>query len=121
MQRVFVKKRDLGHCAACGGVWLDFGRLESLAHHDFETRPAGGSTTRRCARCRISMTPVTLRGVAVETCGACRGLYLDEGELDTLLGRPVIFPRPKAPFEAERRKELLGDVVDLAYDLLAKK
>jgi len=42
---------------------------------------------RRCPTCRIALEVFTLRGVEVDRCGLCKGIWLDDGELE-LLCRP---------------------------------
>lgn len=41
-----------------------------------------------CPRCETeAMDEVTRDGVVVDVCRACRGIYLDRGELEKLIGR----------------------------------
>lgn len=41
----------------------------------------------RCAKCGSELTEVVFRGVRVDKCFACGGVYLDDGELEQLAGR----------------------------------
>ena len=41
----------------------------------------------RCPSCDAPMSRVNRRGVQIDTCGDCRGVFLDRGELDRLLER----------------------------------
>jgi Zn-finger nucleic acid-binding protein len=98
MHRLFLEHREIGRCAACGGVWLDFGRLETLHPGATSVEALDETTARRCARCALSMTRAALSdGTSIETCSTCRGVYFDGGELERLLGRKVpTVPRPVA-------------------------
>lgn len=44
---------------------------------------------RRCPQCRIALERVTLRGVEIDRCALCKGIWLDDGELE-LLSRPRV-------------------------------
>jgi len=44
----------------------------------------------RCPRCGIEMREVAYRGMLVDVCVGCRGIFLDEGELAHLV-------HPRAP------------------------
>ncbi|HEX8537497.1 MAG TPA: zf-TFIIB domain-containing protein, partial [Cystobacter sp.] len=73
----------------------------------------GGETQRSCVECRILMTPARLpSGASVEVCSACRGMFLDAGELAPLGVRetppPAIRPPPppvRVPPPPPRRAE----------------
>jgi hypothetical protein len=41
----------------------------------------------RCPKCGTSLQPRSLHGVSVDACPACRGMWLDEGELQELARR----------------------------------
>lgn len=41
----------------------------------------------RCAKCGNELTEVVFRGVRIDKCFACGGVYLDDGELEQLAGR----------------------------------
>ena len=40
----------------------------------------------RCAKCGNVMDTIAFRGVEVERCPTCSGIYLDQGELEELAG-----------------------------------
>jgi hypothetical protein len=42
----------------------------------------------RCAKCGAELTEIEFRGVKVDKCFNCGGVYLDDGELEQLAGRP---------------------------------
>ena len=40
-----------------------------------------------CCKCGVTMETVAFRGVEIERCPGCGGVYLDKGELETLAGK----------------------------------
>jgi hypothetical protein len=44
-----------------------------------------------CPKCGSPLTEVQFRGVQVDKCFACGGVYLDDGELEQLTGKPGWF------------------------------
>ncbi len=44
-----------------------------------------------CPKCGSSLTEITFRGVKVDKCFGCGGVYLDDGELEQLAGKPGWF------------------------------
>ena len=41
-----------------------------------------------CPKCGLKLEEITFRGVRVDKCFACGGVYLDDGELEELAGQP---------------------------------
>jgi len=81
-------------CRTCGGLWLDAGEMQHLAN-----QPAGLRTVARlfspegewdlvvrkrcCPRCRAPLIPFefpSMRGVQLDRCDTCHGIWLDHGE-----------------------------------------
>lgn len=48
--------------------------------------------TLRCPACDAPMRQVERRGVLIDICGDCRGVFLDRGELDKLLETAAASP-----------------------------
>ncbi|HEY3446967.1 MAG TPA: protein kinase [Myxococcales bacterium] len=88
-------------CSTCGGIWLDEGEMQQLAN-----RPAGlvamarlykptgewdlAERERGCPRCRTGLEPYefnSLRGIWLDRCATCRGLFLDHGEAEAIEAR----------------------------------
>jgi Zn-finger nucleic acid-binding protein len=78
-------------CPQCGGAWLRAGDLERAvkmlaAEQRIVLKTiallAGPvrATTLPCPHCTTSLESLTLRGVAVERCPGCHGIFLDAGE-----------------------------------------
>ena len=42
----------------------------------------------RCPKCGLELNEVDYRGVKVDTCFHCGGMYLDHGEIDKILESP---------------------------------
>jgi hypothetical protein len=45
----------------------------------------------RCAKCGAELQEVEYRSVKIDKCFSCGGVYLDDGELEQLAGRPGWF------------------------------
>lgn len=39
---------------------------------------------RHCPKCHVALELLTLRGVEIDRCSLCKGVWLDEGELEQL-------------------------------------
>jgi Zn-finger nucleic acid-binding protein len=42
-----------------------------------------------CPKCGMKMHEMKMRGVDVEVCFSCNGIFLDQGELETLQKMPL--------------------------------
>src|SRR6476661_4630859 len=74
--------QEINRCAFCGGVFVEHSLLADVTGlFDKPELARGGGTRRRCAHCRTTMEPATLKSLQVEYCRSCTGVYLDEGEL----------------------------------------
>lgn len=93
-------------CRSCGTEFAEMPAVRSLMADagvalEILTEMARGSGVARapCAGCGLATAPVTLKGVAVEFCRACGGMWLDPGERHRLSrgrqGQPV--PMTMAP------------------------
>ena len=89
---------EVDYCAVCKGIWLDAGELELLfgdaaAALDFLTigSPAEiphGEEPRKCPECDATMTKESTKSAPPIICDHCPngdGLWLDHGELETIL------------------------------------
>jgi Zn-finger nucleic acid-binding protein len=86
-------------CYCCWGLWIDTSALSEAE----EQHPAGNrlhaaleeldvsemeATELRCATsCSGELLAVHCRGVAIEICSVCGGVFLDKGEREKLTGR----------------------------------
>jgi Zn-finger nucleic acid-binding protein len=120
--QVVLREHTLGSvvvdgCDACGGLWFDTDELARLARGGQETvvaaegafaPPAPLPDTMPlkglCPRCRVPLyafeyahTP----GVTLDACPDCRGVWIDDGELEAI-GRRLAPKAPAAPAAATR-------------------
>ena len=83
---------SLDYCFSCKGLWFDAGELrEHLAKSharlaDPDIQPTG-ETRFACPRCSgARLAQATAWSVTLDVCLRCRGVFLDLGEVDELLG-----------------------------------
>jgi len=101
MMAVEYEDIEIDCCPACEGIWLDAGELELLFGDDQACRrflaggnPAAGRVekTRRCPICRARMEKRATASDAPVTYDRCprgHGIWLDGGELQTILKEGV--------------------------------
>ena len=79
----------------------------------------------RCPLCNVPMREVSRRGVKIDVCPECRGVWLDAGELEKLLAgaesweeedfreRDREWPEyERHPYGRKRRRHFLDDLFD---------
>lgn len=49
----------------------------------------------RCPLCDVSMKEIDRRGVEVDICPECKGVWLDRGELDKIIDRANVAAAPQ--------------------------
>lgn len=89
---------EVDYCLTCHGTWLDAGELELITelaggepgplHRALHAAGRGRSGRRRCPRCRRKMRIIEAGqtpAVEADRCPAGHGLWLDAGELATLV------------------------------------
>jgi len=60
----------------------------------------------RCPKCHAGMMSARRDGVAIDQCGACRGVFLDEGDLARLIESASAAPQlPKPMYEGRHRRD----------------
>lgn len=81
-------------CPYCDGTWLAAGKLAQLRRKPVDLPPSeglevpGGRETIRCPQCKVEMTTRWFsdrRGVLVDVCSQCEGLWLDTAELKGII------------------------------------
>ena len=88
--KVFGPGIDIDICPKCQGVWLDTDELGKLLKDrkltNYLTKHIGTKTESKlvCPRCGGLMDLETADDVEVDVCLTCHGVWLDEGELDSL-------------------------------------
>ncbi len=92
---------EVDGCPGCGGIWLDKGELpklsadpnvlRSLGNGIRATQPAAApQRTDSCPRCNQPLSPFefgTLRGIRLDRCKSCEGIWLDAGEAQSIAER----------------------------------
>ncbi len=95
-----------GHaCDTCGGIFLPLsgserllGELLALSRAALVDLAEGfGGRRFGCPGCRARMRCLVVRGVDVDLCFHCGGLWLEHGELERLSGGRYGAPAPKKP------------------------
>jgi Zn-finger nucleic acid-binding protein len=96
LDKAMIEEVEVDHCPACGGLWLDHGEIERISRK-MATEvdrlrkllvaqpgpPAVPSEiTTSCPRCTGAMKEVTLGSIRIDFCAACKGFFLDRGEID---------------------------------------
>ncbi|HEY3359777.1 MAG TPA: zf-TFIIB domain-containing protein [Polyangia bacterium] len=99
-------------CPKCGGLWLDYGEVAKLAVlpepeltplHDL-LQGAGGpppvpsESKAHCPACPGDLKEVVLGRIHIDYCTKCKGMFLDQGELEAAIAAV----RPKAKEAASR-------------------
>lgn len=92
-----IRDTEIDRCPTCRGIWLDANELQTLlALSPDELRPIRGGklqddVNRRKAKCPrdqadlIRVCSAMKPDIILDSCPNCRGIWLDGGELDTLL------------------------------------
>jgi Zn-finger nucleic acid-binding protein len=84
---VLVRSAGTVHfnACSCGGLWIADSHLERLLGHAAPRARRKEVTPRRCPSCRGGLTAIQLpRGIACETCAACKGVWLDAPDFPQL-------------------------------------
>ena len=101
MRKVAKDKVLVDKCTECGSIWLDSGELEMMekgAGHDdavimHQARKELLHDAKRlvslvgfCPKCeKTKLHQVKKRGVEIDVCSHCGGMFFDEGELEQML------------------------------------
>ena len=92
-------------CTSCKGMFLDHGEIESIREIvrkggavppdsiDLISEEASKGTLAKddtqepCPSCRYGLFAVNVKGVTIDYCLSCRGIWFDRGELQTLVDK----------------------------------
>ena len=120
LQHVEIMGVELDKCHKCDGIWFDRGELEHLRdakiegieeviekkYGDPEFEEGAPKGYMHCPRCddgRLNRFLYTyVNPVHVDRCGKCMGIWLDDGELDAIIGEK------KSVDEIDQPKKLKG-------------
>lgn len=87
---IFGPNIEIDICPKCNGTWLDYGELGKMVKDkkisNYLTKNIGTKTESKlvCPRCGGLMDIEKAGDIEVDVCLTCRGVFLDEGELDEL-------------------------------------
>lgn len=91
-------------CARCGGGFIpEDGTsrlLDELSHTTAQLRELAalfGGTRLPCPACKSKMSPLQLRGVTLDVCFGCGGLWVDKGDLEAVSSGRYHMPAPTQP------------------------
>src|SRR5215475_2056786 len=88
------KDVELDRCAQCSGVWFDAGEVEQVYGKSLPFEPFEHEADRSCPVCDQPLQAGVLKNaVPVERCGKCRGVFLDQDDLNLL--KLKLIDRPK--------------------------
>ncbi len=95
------KKTYLDQCAKCQGLWFDMGELQQLMdfaldeavasgsiHEDLDNTFATETAMLSCPRCNkeTEFKKGSIMDIEVSKCTSCSGIWLDSGEVQSLIG-----------------------------------
>lgn len=116
MSRRKVASVEYDGCPGCGGLWLDQGELQTLAKQPEQLRAAAANykpgmqpsvapeRSGKCPRCEAPLAQFefdTFRGIRLDRCRQCGGIWMDHGEAEQLAERVApSAPPPLAPSAA---------------------
>lgn len=89
---VFGPNIEIDTCPKCAGVWLDENELGKLIKSrkidNFLSEDLGTKTRSKivCPRCGGLMDTQYAEEIEVDTCLTCHGIWLNDGELESLKG-----------------------------------
>jgi hypothetical protein len=91
-------------CPRCGGGFIpEDGTsrvLDELSHTTAQLRELAavfGGTRLPCPACKSKMSPLQLRGVTLDVCFGCGGLWVDKGDLEAVSSGRYQMPAPTQP------------------------
>jgi Zn-finger nucleic acid-binding protein len=92
---ISVEEVSVEECATCGGFWLQRGELEQLGeHHGAHLEPitiGAISVVDSARKCPQDSTALRRHefaehsGITIDQCPTCLGIWLDKGELASIL------------------------------------
>lgn len=92
LRKVTLRRVEVDECPDCHGTWLDARELASLIGSWQDLPRAGpaaaGGPVCLCPRCNCAMERRNYsesRRTVLDRCPTCSGIWLDRGELDSIL------------------------------------
>jgi Zn-finger nucleic acid-binding protein len=134
MPREIVAGSAVWRCPSCSGLWLPAASVPEAAKSVRCPIEGRGVSTLRCPEDSVLLYTVRHRGVELDPCAVCGGIWFDRGELEQLLRlrtqMPVRRGRGNTAIESAglvvdgatfvgSSLESSGEVVSLVLDFLA--
>lgn len=118
-------------CPACSGLWIPksslAGRLDADAVRHLFHNPGGTLTNLRCPVDRSHLWERNIKGILIDHCNSCGGLWFDARELQSLLAsvrfkHPALTTRPNPktnpePTNDSTTLDVLGNFFDGGIEL----
>ncbi|HOP98692.1 MAG TPA: zf-TFIIB domain-containing protein [Verrucomicrobiota bacterium] len=80
-----VQTHSVGRCARCSGLWLPGAVVKAMLGRFAVPSATATATTLQCPDDRSQLLAVKYRGVEIDVCSGCGGVWLDRGELERIL------------------------------------
>jgi len=123
LETVSVGGVTVDGCGGCVGVWFDHRELTAMARTqaarlaDLEERfpagaPAAGAAAPQCPACRSALRAFEFPhapGIPLHGCPSCRGIWVDDGELQAIHGRLQAMRAAAAPSSPSVASSAAGD------------
>ncbi len=93
-----IDQIEVDQCSACSGIWFDIGEFDKIiasSYHNELTNVAANNAGQNemhvaCPNCKGSTQMVQLttpKGVVIDKCTRCSGIWLDGGEYEQIVGQ----------------------------------
>ena len=111
-----VGRLRVWYCRSCSGLWLPAGAFHANVGH-VSIIGRGRPTALSCPKDAHDLTAVIHRGIEVDVCGTCGGVWFDRGELQKILAQSTD-PAARRFLDNPAGSHVL-DVATSAVDLLS--
>lgn len=113
-----IKGLTVSSCDRCEGLWLPSAVVATAVGHLPNVHPGNAKSTGAALQCPADGTTLLAihhRGVEIDVCPHCSGVWLDKGELDMILRvRPV---SPVSTASDSNRADIPGAILDASVDI----
>lgn len=98
MRKVSFNGVEVDECPFCAGQWFDTGEMEAISamavipQRFLKVFPIDGVQTRgpgqrHCPRCSKQLVVAEVKGISMDVCAGCQGVWLDAGELGQVIDK----------------------------------
>jgi Zn-finger nucleic acid-binding protein len=82
MEQTTLREVTLDRCATCGGIWFDNAELSDAAGGRVDVDMLDVDSPRKCPGCKGGMEKARVKGLEVETCSQCGGVFIEAAAKD---------------------------------------